>query len=149
MEDVPHDENVRVGEVVYEEVTRLELHAVGEPVPGHVIFEDWRQLGKVVPVAGEVGVGEHHLDQGVTLCRADVGDCGVVLPRELHGKLHVDAAANTRHRCSELLEPLRVGVELGKEGRTSTLGLVLDLAGAQGLREAVPETEQASVGHLE
>ena len=69
MEDVPHRDDVGLGEIVGEEVPGGELQSIGEPVAPHVVLEDGLDLREVEAAAGQVRVGEGDLHGEVPLRR--------------------------------------------------------------------------------
>src|SRR5262249_16254909 len=87
----------------------------------------------------EMGMGVCQGDGHDSLCRADIGEGGVVLPRESRGNGLRRARAETGHRPQEPAQPFRFGVER-REEVSSALSLVLELAGSPGLRKGAPKT---------
>ena len=94
-------------------------------------------------------MSESDLDREITLCGADVHEALVVVPRECLGDREVGGVAKPGHRLEELLEPRGISIECHEKRLASALGLVLRLAGAERLRQPIPESEQSVVRHLE
>ena len=142
MQDMPHHDDVGLGDRSVEEVTLREAQPSGKPVPLNVFFKDRLYFGEIKSNARQMRVGERDLNSQVPLRCAHIHVSLVVFPGKLVGNGQVGAVAETGHGCQELFEPGGTGIERGKERLAATFGLILWTAAAQALGEMVPEAEE-------
>src|SRR5687767_12559549 len=83
VQDVPHDEDVRGGERIFEEVPSGEREAALETERFHIGLEHRADGRQVKLAAAQVRVRERYLDRDAALRAADINERLVLLPREL------------------------------------------------------------------
>ena len=143
VQDVSHHDDVHVRQGVLEEAAGSEPDAFLQAVRLDIFLEDGAHLRQVVTDAAEVRIQPRDLHRGVALCRAHIGERGVIRPGELLPDGDGRSPAEARHRLQEFTQPRRVRVERFEHSRAAAADFVLRQARAQPFGEPSPRTGRA------